>query len=172
MRRAIAFESLWGWVGISETDKGIDAIVLPKRSKRAVESELRAMGGSPFAQGSSARLEAARSQLLEYLAGARATFAVPIDCSRGTPFQRRVWRVLRGVPFGKLRSYQWLAVRVGGRQYARAVGHAVGANPVPILIPCHRIVGQDLSLGGFSGGLPMKRKLLAHEGVLSMLSGR
>jgi O-6-methylguanine DNA methyltransferase len=172
MRRAAIFKSPWGWVGISETAKGIDAIVLPTGSKRAVESSLRAMAAGSFEPGRSARLEAARSQLLDYLAGTRDTFDMPLDLSRGTPFQRRVWRVLQRVPYGKLRSYQWVAARVGGRHYARAVGSAVGANPLQVVIPCHRIVGQDASLGGFSCGLPMKRKLLTLEGTLSMLRSK
>jgi methylated-DNA-[protein]-cysteine S-methyltransferase len=92
-----------------------------------------------------------------------------LDLSQGTSFQRKVWRALRRVSYGRLRSYQWVAVRVGGRQYARAVGNAVGANPMPIVIPCHRIVAQDASLGGFSGGLPTKRKLLTLEGTLAQL---
>jgi len=169
MRRGVVLQSPWGWIGISETEKGIDGIVLPKRSKRAVESELHAIGEGPFEPGDSVRLESARSQLFEYLAGTRETFDVPIDSSHGTPFQQRVWRILKRIPYGTLRSYQWIATRVGGRQYARAVGSAVGANPLPIVIPCHRVVGQDASLGGFSGGLPMKRKLLMLEGTLSTL---
>jgi methylated-DNA-[protein]-cysteine S-methyltransferase len=130
------------------------------------------MGDGPFEPGESARLEAARRQLLDYLAGVRNTFDVPLDLSHGTPFQRQVWRVLQRVPYGKLRSYQWVAARVGGRRYARAVGNAVGANPLPIVIPCHRIVGQDASLGGYSCGLSMKRKLLTLEGTLSMLRSK
>lgn len=172
MRRGVVFQSPWGWIGISETAKGIDAIVLPKRSKRAVESDLRKMGGGPFEPGESARLEVAKGQLLDYLAGARETFDMPIDRSYGTPFQRRVWKELQRIPYGTLRSYQWVAARVGGRRYARAVGSAVGANPLPIVIPCHRIVGHDASLGGFSGGLSIKRKLLALEGTLSMLRSK
>jgi O-6-methylguanine DNA methyltransferase len=70
---------------------------------------------------------------------------------------------------GRARSYQWVADRVGGKQYARAVGRALGANPVPIVVPCHRIIAQDGSLGGFSGGLPMKRRLLRLEGTLAQL---
>ncbi|MBH0188117.1 MAG: methylated-DNA--[protein]-cysteine S-methyltransferase [Nitrospira sp.] len=172
MRRAMIFKSPWGWVGISETAKGIDAIALPKQSKRAIEFGLRAMAGGLFEPGESARLEAARRQVLDYLAGKRNRFDLPLDLSRGTAFQRRVWRTLQRVPFGKLRSYQWIAVRVGGRRYARAVGNAVGANPLPIVVPCHRIVAQDASLGGYSCGLPMKRKLLTLEGTLSMLKSR
>lgn len=166
MHRAMMFHSPWGWMGISESSKGIQAIVLPKRSKRAVESELRAQSDGPVQQGESARLEAARRQLLDYLAGRRNIFDVPLDLSRGTSFQRQVWRTLQRVPYGKLRSYQWIAARVGGRHYARAVGNAVGANPLPIVVPCHRIVAHDATLGGFSGGLSMKRKLLSLEGTL------
>lgn len=169
MWRETIFHSPWGWMGIAESSKGIQAIVLPKRSKRAVESELRAQSDGPVQQGASARLETARRQLLDYLAGKRDSFDVPLDLSRGTSFQRKVWRTLQRVSYGKLRSYQWIAARVGGRHYARAVGNAVGANPIPIVIPCHRIVAHDASLGGFSGGLPMKRKLLSLEGTLTQL---
>lgn len=172
MRRAIIFKSSWGWMGISETSKGVDLVALPKGSKQAIESDLRSVSGESFEVGASARLEEARRQLLGYLEGKRDTFTVPLDLSRGTPFQRRVWRVLQRVPYGKLRSYQWIASRVGGRHYARAVGSAVGANPVPVVIPCHRIVAQDASLGGFSCGLPMKRKLLRLEGTLQYLNVR
>ena len=117
----------------------------------------------------SPRLREAQAQLTGYLAGTRRSFDLSLDLSRGTSFQQKVWRTLRRVSYGRLRSYQWVAVRVGGRQYARAVGNAVGANPMPIMIPCHRIVAQDTSLGGFSGGLPTKRKLLTLEGTLAEL---
>lgn len=172
MRRAVIFKSTWGWIGISETSKGIDGIALPKGSKRAIELDLRSSAGEPFEEGMSARLESARHQLLDYLDGKRTAFDMPLDCSRGTAFQRRVWKVLQRVPYGKLRSYQWIASRVGGRHYARAVGSAVGANPLPVVIPCHRIVAHDASLGGFSCGLPMKRKLLTLEGTLRYLQPR
>src|SRR5262249_39154907 len=108
-------------------------------------------------------------QLTDYLAGTHRSFDLLLDLSRGTNFQRKVWRTLRRVSYGQLRSYRWVAVRVGGRQYARAVGNAVGANPVTIVIPCHRIVAHDASLGGFSGGLFTKRKLLTLEGTLVKL---
>ncbi len=172
MRRAIIFKSPWGWMGIAESLKGIQAIVLPKRSKRAVECELREQSNEPMLQEQSPSLEAARRQLLDYLTERRKSFDVPLDLTGGTSFQRKVWRALQRVPYGKLRSYRWIAERVGGRQYARAVGNAVGANPLPIVIPCHRIVAHDASLGGFSGGLSMKRKLLSLEGTLPMLRSK
>jgi O-6-methylguanine DNA methyltransferase len=166
---ACVFRTPWGWMGVSETTKGIDAVVLPKVSRQAVLSEF----GLPLTEVSegrtSPRLREAQEQLTAYLAGTRRFFDLPLDLSRGTSFQRKVWQTLRGISYGRLRSYQWVALRVGGSQYARAVGSAVGANPMPIVIPCHRIVAQDASLGGFSGGLPTKRKLLTLEGTLTQL---
>jgi len=166
---ACIFRTRWGWMGVSETTKGIDAVVLPKASRQAVLSELQAASAALLDAQVSSRLREARAQLTDYLAGTRRSFDLSLDLSRGTSFQRKVWRTLRRVSYGRLRSYQWVAVRVGGRQYARAVGNAVGANPMPIVIPCHRIVAQDTSLGGFSGGLPTKRKLLTLEGTLAEL---
>src|SRR5262245_3803823 len=163
------FLTPWGWVGLSETRKGIDAVVLPKPSRRVVLSDL-GLSSARLPEGrTSPRLREARAQLTAYLAGTRRSFDLPLDLSRGTSFRQRVWRTLRRIPYGRLRSYQWLAARVGGRQYARAVGNAVGANPMPIVIPCHRIVSEDMSLGGYSCGLPTKRKLLALEGSLAEL---
>ena len=167
--RAFVFHTPWGWMGISETTKGIDAVVLPKASRQAVLSELQAASTAQLDAQVSSRLQEARAQLTDYLAGTRRSFNLSLDLSRGTSFQQKVWRTLRRVSYGRLRSYQWVAVRVGGRQYARAVGNAVGANPMPIVIPCHRIVAQDTSLGGFSGGLPTKRRLLTLEGTLTDL---
>ncbi len=169
MRRAIIFKSRWGWMGISETAKGIDAIVLPKPSRKAVESDLQARAAELIGGRTSPRLRAARRQVIDYLSGKRADFDLPLDLSRGTDFQRRVWQTLQRIPCGTLRSYQWVAARVGGRRYARAVGNAVGANPIPIVVPCHRIVAHDGTLGGFSCGLPAKRMLLTREGTLSQL---
>ena len=166
---ACVFRTPWGWMGVSETMKGIDAVVLPKASRLAVLSELGFLSVERLVGLTSPRLREAQVQLIGYLAGTRRSFDLPLDLSRGTSFQQKVWRTLRRISFGRLRSYQWVAVRVGGRQYARAVGNAVGANPMPIVIPCHRIVAQDTSLGGFSGGLPTKRKLLTLEGTLAEL---
>ena len=166
---ACVFRTPWGWMGVSETTKGIDSVVLPKVSRQAVLSEL-GWSSTELPEGRiSPRLREAQEQLTAYLAGMRRSFDLSLDLSRGTSFQQKVWQTLRGISYGQLRSYQWVALRVGGRQYARAVGNAVGANPMPIVIPCHRIVAQDASLGGFSGGLTTKRKLLTLEGTLAEL---
>lgn len=167
--KACVFRTPWGWMGISETAKGIDAVVLPKASRQAVLLELGLPSAKRLEGRISPRLREAQAQLIDYVAGTRRSFDLPLDLSRGTSFQQKVWQVLRRISYGRLRSYQWVAARVGGRQYARAVGNAVGANPMPIVIPCHRIVAQDMTLGGFSCGLPAKRKLLMLEGTLAEL---
>jgi len=107
--------------------------------------------------------QAAR-ELDEYFAGKRRKFTVPLDL-HGTPFQLEVWQTLRRIPFGKAVSYGEEARMLGKPKAARAVGSANGRNPIPIIVPCHRVVAGDGSLGGYSAGLPMKRKLLALEGV-------
>ena len=98
MRRGMIFKARWGWMGVAESEKGLVAIVLPQNSKAAVAADLRADAPASFEEGSSARLRRARTQLREYLAGTRTTFDLPLDLSRGTSFQRRVWEQLRSVP--------------------------------------------------------------------------
>ncbi len=107
-----------------------------------------------------------REELLEYLAGARRDFDLPL-APQGTPFQQRVWAALREIPYGQTRSYRELALAAGSPRGYRAVGMANHRNPIPILIPCHRVVGADGSLTGYAGGLELKRKLLELEGVLT-----
>ena len=102
------------------------------------------------------------TQLAEYFEGRRRAFDLPLAPS-GTDFQRRVWRALAAIPYGTTISYGELARRVGNPRAARAVGLANGANPLPIVVPCHRVIGANGSLTGFGGGLPIKRALLALE---------
>lgn len=147
---------------VTASDKGLTSIDLSPSARVSESGPLR---DDP----AGAIVEEAKRQLLAYLAGARREFSVPVDWSAGTTFQRKVWKAITKIPYGRLRSYQWVAVRVGGKQYARAVGMALGANPVPIVVPCHRIVAHDGSLGGFSCGLPLKRRLLKLEGTLDQL---
>ena len=168
MYHVLIFKSRWGWMGLAASERGVAAIVLPRVSRSAVADALPLEAASSN-RPPSAILMRARRQLTEYLAGARTSFDLPLDLSRGTVFQRLVWKTLRAIPYGELWSYRGLASRVGGVQYARAVGGAVGANPLPIIVPCHRVVAQDSTIGGFSSGLPAKRRLLALEGSLSRL---
>jgi methylated-DNA-[protein]-cysteine S-methyltransferase len=103
-------------------------------------------------------------ELEEYFAGERRTFSVPL-APRGTTFQLSVWQALRAIPYGVTLTYGDLARRLGCPAGARAVGLANGANPLPIIVPCHRVIGADGSLTGFGGGLAIKRALLALEGA-------
>lgn len=105
-----------------------------------------------------------RDQLLEYLDGARRHFDLPL-APAGTPFQQKVWAALEDIPWGQTRSYRDIALAVGCPKGFRAVGMANNRNPIPIFIPCHRVVGADGSLAGYSGGLELKRRLLELEGV-------
>jgi methylated-DNA-[protein]-cysteine S-methyltransferase len=113
-------------------------------------------------------IEAVKKELTDYFAGMPAGFtALPLDL-QGTPFQQRVWAELRRIPRGAAISYRELARRVGNPKASRAVGQANGVNPIPIIIPCHRVIAADGSLGGYSSGLDRKRWLLNHEGVSSV----
>ena len=107
-----------------------------------------------------------RSQLDAYFHGELQTFDLRLQLT-GTEFQKTVWRALQQIPFGRTLSYGALAERVGNPKASRAVGAANGANPIPIIIPCHRVIGSDKSLTGFGGGLATKEFLLKHEGVLA-----
>ncbi|MFR8257249.1 MAG: methylated-DNA--[protein]-cysteine S-methyltransferase [Oscillospiraceae bacterium] len=120
--------------------------------------------GAQGARDASALLDAAEAQLHEYFARTRRTFDLPLD-PRGTAFELRVWTALRTIPYGETRSYGAIAAAIGSPQAARAVGMANHRNPLPILIPCHRVIGADGSLTGYAGGLETKRRLLALEGI-------
>jgi methylated-DNA-[protein]-cysteine S-methyltransferase len=102
------------------------------------------------------------SQLAEYFDGKRREFDLPL-APEGTPFQQRVWRALLEIPYGETISYGELAARIGRRSASRAVGLANGSNPLPIVIPCHRVIGANGKLTGYGGGLPIKERLLALE---------
>lgn len=104
----------------------------------------------------------ARQQLLQYFSGERIEFELEISLA-GTEFQRRTWQMLASIPYGQTWSYAELAKRVESPKAVRAVGAANGRNPLPIVLPCHRVIGSDGSLTGFGGGLPVKKWLLEHE---------
>jgi O-6-methylguanine DNA methyltransferase len=105
-----------------------------------------------------------KKQLDAYFGGERLEFTIPLDL-RGTPFQREVWDTLRTIPWGQTRSYGQIAIDLGRPNGARAVGRAVGTNPVSIAVPCHRVLGSDGSLTGYGGGLERKTALLHLEGI-------
>lgn len=111
-----------------------------------------------------APLRQAMNELRRYLAGEHIQFSCPLDL-HGTPFQVAVWEALYRIPYGQTRSYAQIAQAIGKPKAVRAVGAANGANPVAVIVPCHRVIGSNGTLTGYGGGLPMKHWLLALEGV-------
>jgi len=141
-----------GPLGLIASDAGLRAVLFDGRG-------IRAEGRSPV-------LSEAIRQLEAYFDGDQLTFDLPLEL-HGTEFQRRCWLALGSIPYGETVSYGEQARRLGlGTDAARAVGAANGRNPLPIVLPCHRLIGADGSLTGFGGGLHMKRFLLEHEGAL------
>jgi methylated-DNA-[protein]-cysteine S-methyltransferase len=111
-------------------------------------------------------LERAASQLHEYFGGRRAKFDVPLDWGAMAPFQRAVLEATAAVPFGHLDTYGGIARKIGKPGATRAVGNALGRNPIPVIVPCHRVIRSDATIGGYTGGLEIKQHLLSHEGVM------
>jgi methylated-DNA-[protein]-cysteine S-methyltransferase len=151
-----------------ETDSPIGRLLLAGDA-RALQRLYFQAGPRPFTPPTAWRHEAAPfapvlAQLHEYFAGTRRTFRLSLKPA-GTPFQLAVWEALQAIPYGETVAYGQLAQRLGLVNAARAVGLANGSNPIPIIIPCHRVIGADGSLTGFGGGLPIKRSLLSLEGA-------
>ena len=122
----------------------------------------KARGADAAWRRSDATFRGVAQQLQEYFAGSRKSFDVALE-PRGSDFQRSVWRALRKIPYGEVRSYADIAAAIDRPKAVRAVGTANGSNPLAIIVPCHRVVGKDGSLTGFGGGLPAKRYLLDLE---------
>lgn len=109
-------------------------------------------------------LKTACHQIEEYFSGRRKSFDIPLDLE-GTGFQKKVWRQLEQIPYGSTVSYQWVAHQIQNQKAVRAVGQANGKNPVPIVVPCHRVISANGELGGYSGGVDIKTKLLEIERI-------
>lgn len=118
----------------------------------------------------SAALREPLRQLEAYFEGRLTRFDLPL-APRGSPFQLRVWEALRAIPYGETTSYGAIAAALGDRGASRAVGAANGSNPIPVIVPCHRVIGADGTLTGFGGGLDCKRWLLEHEGATGFQQG-
>jgi len=159
------FKTTAGWVGVLGSLTGLVRTTLPQPLQREVYSLLgdnvsRAALSSRYFEGLMERFQA-------YFSGNRVDFPDELDLSGATPFQRSVWQAARLIPYGQTRSYSWLAGQVGSPGAARAVGQALGRNPLPIIIPCHRVLAGDGGLGGFSAGIEIKRFLLNLEKIMT-----
>jgi methylated-DNA-[protein]-cysteine S-methyltransferase len=153
------------WFGVLVSDEGVVWLDW-SADKKEIEKKLE--GYPPVEVGAAVRrnLERVRREINEYMSGERKKFTVPV-APEGTAFQKSVWEALCKIPFGKSATYGELAKQLGKPGAARAVGSAAGKNPVPIIIPCHRLIPSNCKLGGFSAGAGVedKKKLLEHEGI-------
>jgi len=148
---------------LAATDRGLCRITWPNESFETIRSWVDKRMPDASLIRDPGRLSEYVRQLEAYLDGRLRTFDVPVDL-RGTPFQLAVWQALAEIPYGAVRSYSDIAERVGRPSAVRAVGMANGSNPVPIVIPCHRVIGKNTALTGFRGGLRTKEALLRLEG--------
>ena len=159
VRTSLLFVTDWGWWGVEASSRGIAQVVLPQRSPHQTRKQLgnQENSASPLAE------EAAR-QIQEYLYGRRQHFTVGVDWELMSGFACQILEACVQIAYGQTVSYSELARRASREGAARAAGQALAANPVPILVPCHRVLCADGSLGGFSGGVEIKRRLLELEG--------
>jgi len=151
-----------GTLALAASPRGLRRIdfLAPRQGRRGQRNP--ALPSSPLTREARQHLARAVGQLREYFAGRRTAFDLPLDLE-GTAHQRRVWRALLGIPFGRTLSYGALARRLGSPRAARAVGRACSTNPVPVVVPCHRVVAGNGALQGYEGGVWRKRALLELE---------
>ena len=154
------FSTQWGWVAVVGSSAGLCRTILPAPDERSVIDAV--TWGVPKRREESSFTEV-RHDLMNYFKGERMEFSFPLDLKGCTGFQRDVWEATARIPYGQLRSYGWIAAEIGRPRAARAVGSALGANLLPIIIPCHRVIRSDGSLGGFSAGLHLKERLIELE---------
>ena len=161
----VIFNTDMGWVAILGSVRGLLKVSLPQHSAQEALKLLGEMAN--YATWSPGRFDDIAERLKAYLSGYRVAFPDELDLSLATPFQRQVWQTTRLIPYSETRSYLWLAEQTGQPRAVRAVGQALARNPVTIIIPCHRVIGSNGGLGGFSGGLEMKKRLLHLEAANS-----
>ncbi|MBM3940839.1 MAG: methylated-DNA--[protein]-cysteine S-methyltransferase [SAR202 cluster bacterium] len=161
------FSTSWGWVAAIGSELGIRHASLPEPTPEAALDHLAAPLRKEAPEHRPGAFEPFRGQLESYFDGGTGRWDVPLDLGDATPFFRRAWAACQTIPAGETRTYAWLAARAGNPAASRAAGSAMARNRVPIVIPCHRVLGTDGGLHGFAGtvGLPLKERLLRLEGV-------
>ena len=162
--RYITFDTDLGWIGILASANELVRTTLPQHSAKEAQQLLGSINDATWAPHS---FEDLIQRFRIYCSGHKVTFANQLDLSRATAFQRKVWEVTRLIPYGETRSYAWVAEQIDKPRAARAVGQALGRNPLPIIIPCHRVLTSSGQLGGFGGGVEMKKHLLSLEAKAS-----
>jgi len=161
-----AFPVAWGWCAAARTPAGLCRFVLPVAGEAAALEAVRR--AHPQARRDRAPFRPLIAAVERYFDGWTARFDdFELDLSRGSEFQQRVWGIIRRIPYGQVRSYRWIGMEIGRPDAARAIGGAAGANPLPLIIPCHRVVSESGELAGFSaeGGIALKARMLEREGV-------
>jgi len=153
--RTATFRTPQGPITLEADEKGLTAIILPAPDRNRSTPKKDIIPADPL-------LQDAVRQIREYLRGDRTGFDLPLTIT-GTDFQKKVWRIIRQIPYGRTLSYGDIARKLGNPARARAVGGAAHANNHPLVIPCHRVIGADGSLTGFGSGLGLKRKLMDLE---------
>jgi len=138
-----------GWVGVSCSELGVRTLNLPVQDKKEAMALLGISGITDSYNADD--MGSLQQQVKDYFEGRGRVFNCKLDLSGSTPFQRSVWRATMEVPYGQVRSYKWVAERAGNPFACRAVGHALAANPLPVVIPCHRVIRSDGKPGGFGG---------------------
>jgi methylated-DNA-[protein]-cysteine S-methyltransferase len=160
-----AVDSPFGTLIAAATDRGLVRLTFPEERTDAVLERLAARV-SPRILEAPRRLDRVRRELDEYFAGTRRSFEIPLDWSLVGPFARRVLGAAAAIPYGSVLTYKEVAGRAGSPRGSRAAGSALGSNPIPIVVPCHRVLRVGGALGGYAGGLDRKRLLLELEGAL------
>ncbi len=158
-----AFDTSAGWMGIIGSALGLIHVTLPQTSEQEAG---RSLGDLECATSVPQRFESVIGRFRAYFDGREVDFPDRLDLSVATSFQRRVWQAARLIPYGETRSYGWVASKTGRPKASRAVGQALGRNPLPVIVPCHRVLAADGGIGGFSGGIEAKRFLLSLEGTI------
>jgi methylated-DNA-[protein]-cysteine S-methyltransferase len=158
------FKSPVGEILATRTEKGLNFIAFPGSRWQRFLVALRKDKNVDLKRDEK-KFSSVKKALKSYFSGKRVSFRERLDLTGATAFQKRVWQAMDKIPAGQTESYGWLARQVGGKNKARAAGAACGANPIPIILPCHRVIREDGSLGGYGAGLSLKRKLLKIEGV-------
>jgi len=155
------FHTPLGWTGVAATPAGICRVALALSDEPEFLKTLRILHPSPEKRGD--KLAGVEKEFHLYFRGMLKQFSCKLDLTGGTCFQQQVWRKLMTIPFGKTKSYKWLARSVNRPKAFRAAGNANGRNPVPVIVPCHRVIRQNGDLGGFTGGTHLKQFLLDLE---------
>ena len=157
-------ETTWGWVGVVGSPKGIRYCSLPEPTPVEALEHLADLMNEPLPEQRSGAFESFHVQLEAYFRGERGEWDVRLDLDDASDFFRRAWDACRTIPPGETRSYRWLAEQAGSPRAARGAGQAMARNRVPLVVPCHRVIGSDGALHGFGGGgLALKARLLELE---------